>query len=128
MKTLIQQGGIGIDIIDVERFRKKIFKQNIKFYQRIFLESEIKYCLRFKSPYEHFAGKFALKESVIKSIHDKISFLDIKTSNSKYGPIVRLVGEKSKEYSFLCSISHEKKFAVAVVISSRTTKLNELGN
>ena len=119
MKTLIEKDGIGIDIIDVERFRKKIFKQNAKFYQRIFLESEIKYCLRFKSPHEHFAGKFALKESVIKSIHDKISFLDIQTSNSKHGPIVRLVGKKSKEYSFLCSISHEKKFAVAVVISSR---------
>ena len=126
MKTLIEKDGIGIDIIDVERFRKKTFKQNIKFYQRIFLESEIKYCLRFKSPYEHFAGKFALKESVIKSIHDKISFLDIKTSNSKYGPIVRLVGEKSKEYSFLCSISHEKKFAVAVVISSRPTKTKRI--
>ena len=122
MKALIEKDGVGIDIIDVERFKKKIFKQNIKFYQRIFLESEIKYCLRFKFPYEHFAGKFALKESVIKSIHDKISFLDIQTSNSKHGPSVRLVGKKSKEYSFLCSISHEKKFAVAVVISSRITK------
>ena len=122
MNTLIEKDGIGIDIIDVERFRKKIFKQNMKFYQKFFLESEIKYCLKFKSPYEHFAGKFALKESVIKSIHDKISFLDIQTSNSKYGPIIRLVGKKSKEYSFLCSISHEKKFAVAVVISSRITK------
>ena len=122
MKTLIQQDGIGIDIIDVERFRKKIFKQNIKFYQRIFLESEIKYCLKFKSPYEHFAGKFALKESVIKSIPDKISFLDIQISNSRHGPTVKLIGKKSKEYSFLCSISHEKKFAVAVVISSRVTK------
>ena len=122
MKTLIEKDGIGIDIIDVERFRKKIFKQNAKFYQRIFLESEIKYCLRFKSPHEHFAGKFALKESVIKSIRDKISFLDIQTSNSKHGPIVRLVGKKSKEYSFLCSISHEKKFAVAVVISSIIAK------
>ena len=122
MKTLIEKDGIGIDIIDVGRFRKKIFKQNIKFYQRIFLESEIKYCLKFKSPYEHFAGKFALKESVIKSIRDKISFLDIQTSNSRYGPIVRLIGKKSEKYSFLCSISHEKKFAVGVVISSRTTK------
>ena len=122
MKALIEKDGVGIDIIDVERFREKIFKRNIKFYQRIFLESEIKYCLRFKSPYEHFAGKFALKESVIKSIDDKISFLHIQTSNSKHGPIVRLVGKKSKEYSFLCSISHEKKFAVAVVISSRITE------
>ena len=122
MNILIQKDGIGIDIIDVERFTKKKIEQNIKFYQRLFLESEIKYCLRFKSPYEHFAGKFALKESVIKSIPDKISFLDIQTSNSTHGPTVKLLGKKSKQYTFLCSISHEKKFAIAVVISSRTTK------
>ena len=122
MKILTEKYGIGIDIIDIQRFSKKIFEENLTFYQKIFLESEIKYCLKFKSPYEHFAGKFALKESVIKSIDDKISFLDIQTSNSKHGPIVKLVGEKSKKYSFLCSISHEKKFAVAVVISSRIVK------
>ena len=101
---MIEKDGIGIDIIDVERFRKKIFKQNITFYRRIFLESEIKYCLKFKSPYEHFAGKFALKESVIKSISDKISFLDIQTSNSRHGPTVKLIGKKSKEYFFYCFI------------------------
>jgi len=122
MKILIEKDGIGIDIIDVQRFTKKIFKENLTFYQKIFLESEIKYCLRFKSQYEHFAGKFALKESVIKSIHDKISFLDIQTSNSKYGPTIRLLGKKAKKYSFLCSVSHEKKFAIAVVISSRIEK------
>ena len=122
MIILIQKDGIGIDIIDVERFTKKKFSQNIKFYQRIFLESEIKYCLKFKSPYEHFAGKFALKESVIKSIPDKISLLDIQTSNSKHGPTIKLLGKKSKQYSFLCSISHEKKFAIAIVISSGITK------
>ena len=122
MRILIQKDGIGIDIIDVERFTKKKFSQNIKFYQRIFLESEIKYCLKFKSPYEHFAGKFALKESVIKSIPDKISLLDIQTSNSKHGPTIKLLGKKSKQYSFLCSISHEKKFAIAIVISSGITK------
>ena len=122
MNILIQKDGIGIDIIDVERFTKKKFSQNIKFYQRIFLESEIKYCLKFKSPYEHFAGKFALKESVIKSIPDKISLLDIQTSNSKHGPPIKLLGKKSKQYSFLCSISHEKKFAIAIVISSGITK------
>ena len=122
MKKIFENFGIGIDIVEVDRFKKKKFAKNLTFYKKIFLESEIKYCLKFKSPYEHFAGKFALKESVIKSIHDEISFLDIQTSNSKHGPIVRLVGKKSKEYSFLCSISHEKKFAVAVVISSRITE------
>ena len=120
MKILTEKYGIGIDIIDIQRFSKKIFEENLTFYQKIFLESEIKYCLIFKSPYEHFAGKFALKESVVKSIPDKISFLEIQTLNSKYGPITRLLGKKAKKYTFLCSISHEKKFAIAIVISSRT--------
>ena len=122
MKILIEKDGIGIDIVDVQRFSKKIFKENLTFYQKIFVESEIKYCLRFESPYEHFAGRFALKESVIKSIPDKISFLEIQTLNSKNGPTIRLLGKKARKYSFLCSISHEKKFAVAVVISSRIKK------
>jgi len=110
--------GIGIDIIDINRFRKKKFKKNLNFYRKILSESEIKYCTKFKSPYEHFAAKFAVKESVIKSIPDKISFLDIKTSNSKHGgPIVSLSGNLDRKYSFLVSISHEKEYAIAVVIA-----------
>ena len=31
---------IGIDIIDIDRFRKKDYSNNKKFYQRIFSESE----------------------------------------------------------------------------------------
>ena len=114
--------GIGIDIVDISRFRKKKFQKNLNFYRKVLSESEIKYCTKFKSPYEHFAGKFALKESTIKSIRDKISFLDIQTSNSKYGPTISLLGKKAKKYSFLCSVSHEKKFAIAVVISYRIKK------
>ena len=109
--------GIGVDIVNINRFRKKKFQKNLNFYRKILSESEIKYCTKFKSPYEHFAAKFAIKESVIKSIPDKITFLDIKTSNSKHGPIVSLVGKSAKKYSFLASISHEKEYAIAAVIS-----------
>ena len=113
---MTQKIGIGIDIVNVSRFRKKAIKKNLSFYRKILSESEIKYCTKFKSPYEHFAGKFAVKESVIKSIPDKISFLDIKTSNSKYGkPIVNLSGNLQGKYSFLASVSHEREYAVAIV-------------
>ena len=112
---MTQKIRIGIDIVNVSRFRKKAIKKNLSFYRKILSESEIKYCTKFKSPYEHFAGKFAIKESVIKSIPDKISFLDIKTSNSKHGPIVNLVGNLADKYSFLVSASHEKEYAIAVV-------------
>ena len=117
MKKTLENFGIGIDIVEIERFRKKNYKKNKNFYKKIFSKSEIDYCLKFKDTYPHFAGKFAIKESVIKSIPDKISFLDIKTSNSKHGPIVSIIGKLAKKYSFLVSISHEKEYAIAAVIS-----------
>jgi len=59
---------IGVDIVNIERFKKKEYAKNKKFYQKIFTNSEIKYCLGFKNSSKHFAGKFAIKEAVKKSI------------------------------------------------------------
>ena len=117
MKKIFENFGIGVDIADVGRFRRKKFQKNKNFYNKILYKSEIDYCLRFKDPYTHFAGKFGIKESVIKSVQDRITFHDIVSSNSKNGPIVKLTGNASKKYSFLVSVTHEKEYAVAVAIS-----------
>ena len=115
---MIKNLGIGIDIIEVSRFRKKKYEENKNFYKKIFVKSEINYCLKFKNSAERFAGKFALKEALIKSIDRKIRFSEIETSHLKSKPIVRI--KKSREkYNFIASLSHENDFAVAVVISEK---------
>ena len=115
---MIKNLGIGIDIIEVSRFRRKKYEENRNFYKKIFVKSEINYCLKFKNSAERFAGKFALKEALIKSIDRKIRFSEIETSHLKSKPIVRI--KKSREkYNFIASLSHENDFAVAVVISER---------
>ena len=63
---MIENMEVGIDIINVNRFRNMPFEKKSSFYKKIFHENEINYCLKFKDPYTHFAGKFAIKESVIK--------------------------------------------------------------
>ena len=70
-KYLNHAFSIGIDIVNVSRFKKKPLNNNLDFYKKIFSDSEINYCKKFSSPYEHFAGKFALKEALIKSIKIK---------------------------------------------------------
>ena len=115
---MIKNLGIGIDIIEVSRFRKKQYEENKNFYKKIFVKSEINYCLKFKNSAERFAGKFALKEALIKSIDKKIRFSEIETSHLKSKPIIKI--KKSREkYNFIASLSHENDFAVAVVISER---------
>ena len=68
---------VGVDIVNIERFRKKEYDKNKKFYDKIFSKSEIQYCLSFKNNSEHFAGKFAIKEAVKKSIKENIGFKEI---------------------------------------------------
>ncbi len=119
---MFKQIGIGIDIEEVERFEKIKFEKNSKFYEKIFLPSEISYCLKYKNPYERFAGKFAIKEATVKSIQENIQLLDIETLHIKSKPNIKIKKTK-KKYKFLVSVSHEKKIAVAVVISFEENKL-----
>ena len=113
---MIENLGVGIDIIEVSRFKKKKYEENINFYKKKFVKSEINYCLKFKNYYEKFTGKFALKEALIKSISEKISFSEIETSHLNSKPVVKLLKSK-KKYRFIASLSHENDYAVAIVIS-----------
>jgi holo-[acyl-carrier protein] synthase len=118
---MIDKLGIGIDLVGVEQFKKIPYSSKPNFYKKIFLPSEIKYCLKYKNKYERFAGKFALKEAVKKSIKEKISMLDIETSHSNSKPIVRLKGKYGEKYQLLASISHENQFAIGIIISIMQT-------
>ena len=124
MKPSIKNMGIeniGIDIVDINRFKNKKFSENITFYKKIFTKSEIDYCRKYKSPYQHFAGKFAIKEAVKKSIKEKISFKEIVTNHNNSKPNITL--KKKLNYRFLVSVSHERDFAIAMVIAMNNNNL-----
>ncbi|WP_371504462.1 holo-ACP synthase [Nitrosopumilus adriaticus] len=112
---MLERLGIGIDIVEIERFSNKPYETNKNFYQKIFHDSEITNCLERKNYAECFAGKFAIKESVIKSLPISLDFLDIVINYSNSKPIVTLLN--NSHYSFLVSLTHEKLYAVSVVIS-----------
>ena len=109
---------IGIDIVSVEKFKKKEYSKNKTFYERFFSTAEIKYCLKYKNPSERFAGKFALKEALIKSLDEKIGFSEIETSHLNSKPLIS-IKQNNENYNFIASLSHENEFAVGVVISEK---------
>tara|TARA_B100000029_G_scaffold490296_1_gene549170 strand:+ start:469 stop:828 length:360 start_codon:yes stop_codon:yes gene_type:complete len=110
--------GIGIDLVEIKRFKQLLFSDNQSFYKKNFSENEINYCMKFNEPYKHFAAKFALKEALIKSIDKKIHLSQIETSHLDSKPIVRIV-KNEETYRFLASVSHENEFAIAVVICEK---------
>ena len=114
---MIKNLGIGIDIIEVSRFKRKKYEENRNFYKKIFVKSEINYCLKFKNSAERFAGKFAIKEATIKSIPEKIEPRDIEIVYVNRKTRIRLKNSLQKKYDFLVSVSHEKEFAIGIVIA-----------
>ncbi len=109
--------GVGIDIVKIDRFRKKPYHENESFYKKIFLKDEINYCLQFNDPYPHFAGKFAIKESTIKATPIKILPNEILIFYKDSKPMVKSNSFKLKDYDFSVSVSHENEFAIAIVFS-----------
>jgi holo-[acyl-carrier protein] synthase len=120
---MIEKLDVGIDIVQINRFKKLPYTQNKKFYKNIFKKSEIDYCIKFKDPYPHFAGRFAVKESVIKSIKNKIKMIDIEIIQKKSKPMIK--SSNKIPYIFHISISHDKEYAIAIVISEKVKKLNK---
>lgn len=110
---------IGIDIVEVKRFRAIPYQKDPAFYNKIFTAGEMKYCLSKDDPYPHLAARFAAKEAVLKCLRSTIyKVKDVEVVNDKKGvPSVRVCGPKSLVASrFLVSLSHTKDQATAIAI------------
>jgi holo-[acyl-carrier protein] synthase len=59
--------GIGTDLCDCDRIAAMIERHGDTFLQRVFTPAEIEYCSRHRMAAEHFAGRWAVKEAVLKA-------------------------------------------------------------
>lgn len=114
---MIENIGIGIDIVDIKKFKNISFQSHKSLYKKIFFISEINYCLNFNNPSEHFAGIFAAKEALIKSINYKLSIEKIEVKHHNKKPYFVLHSSKLKFLNFKLSISHDTNIAIACVVS-----------
>jgi len=119
--------GIGTDIVEVKRMKKKILKE--KFILKVFTQKEIEYCNSKSQPAQHYAARFAAKESYMKAIgtgwSNSAKFEEIEIINDEKGtPEIILHGgtseyfENSSFSKILLSLSHTKRQAVAFVVIS----------
>lgn len=118
--------GSGIDIIEIDRIRNAINKNN-RFIERIFTENEILYIESKNNSANTIAGLFAAKEAVSKALGSGISgfkWTDIEVYSESSGkPSIRLY-KKAKEQAekkgisnIYISISHSKNDAIAFAIA-----------
>ncbi|MCP5050041.1 MAG: holo-ACP synthase [bacterium] len=118
--------GIGVDIVDIPRI-KKLLDKGDRFLEKVFHETEIRYCQSKHRREVHLAARFASKEAFFKALGTGwrygMRWEDIVVENDSLGkPVINLSG-KTQDYfqaqdfsSIHLSISHTQDYAVAFVV------------
>jgi holo-[acyl-carrier protein] synthase len=120
--------GIGTDITECLRIAQMIERHGELFITRVYTEHEIEYCQCRKQATQHFAGRWAAKEAVLKALgtgwRRGISWRDVEIRNDPSGkPTVALRGgardvvEELGITEMLISISHCRSHATAYALA-----------
>ena len=120
--------GIGTDITECLRIAQMIERHGELFITRVYTPDEIQYCQSRKQSTQHFAGRWAAKEAVLKAVgtgwRRGISWRDVEIKNERGGkPTVALhaglrdVADELGIGQILVSISHCRSHATAYALA-----------
>ena len=120
--------GIGTDIVECLRIGRMIERHGELFLTRIYTDREIRYCQSRKRAMEHFAGRWAAKEAILKCLGtgwtNGLCWTDMEVRNEpRGGPKVYLAGaakERALELRIadvLLTISHCRAYATAYALA-----------
>ena len=122
--------GLGTDNIEIVRIGQMVERHGEAFLNRVYTPDEVRYCQRRKSSYQHFAGRWAAKEAVMKTLGTGwirgVHWQDIEVQSQRSGrPVINIrggAGEKAEELGIdevLITISHCRSYATATAIAVR---------
>jgi len=118
--------GIGVDIVEINRIKQAINKHQ-RFKKRFFTAAENEYCESKADSMQHYAGRFAAKEAVVKALgtgFKGFKWQSIEVINIASGkPVVKLndkaslIADELGIKEIMISISHSDNYAVAQAVA-----------
>lgn len=120
--------GHGVDLVDIARFERTLANHPERFLERCFTAGEQRYAEGDRRRVERLAGRFAVKEAVLKALgtgwRHGIAWTDIETLPDGAGrPVVTLTGQALRFArdagvdQWWVSISHTDQHALASAIA-----------
>jgi len=112
------------------RIESAVTQWGERFLGRIFTPREREYCSKFRDPYLHLAGRFAVKEAVFKALgtgwRRGVAWKDIETTNAPSGqPQVSVTGRTAALLrdlggdTIFVTISHDTDYSIGQVVIAR---------
>jgi holo-[acyl-carrier protein] synthase len=117
----------GVDLVHCPRIARILKEHDERFLKRVYTDAERAYCLDCRDPVIRLAGRFAVKEAVMKLLgtgwRGGVEWTDIETLPDPLGkPLVTLHGPTAALAQtlgisqILISISHSGEYALASAI------------
>lgn len=124
----MQVYGIGTDIVECLRIANMIERHGELFIGRVYTQYEIDYCRKRRAATQHYAGRWAAKEAVLKALGTGwikgISWRDVEVRNERGGkPTIALAGGAKQRCvdanitEMQISISHCRSHATAYALA-----------
>lgn len=119
--------GVGMDLVKRGRIEQALERHGERFLKRIFTEGERRYSEKMPHAPLHFAGMWAIKESIVKALgtgfRDGIAWRHIEVSHDPLGkPLVTLTGKAKERADALnvsrihASITHDTDWSAAQIV------------
>ena len=120
--------GIGTDIVECLRIAQMIERHGELFVGRVYTPHEIEYCSTRKAATQHYAGRWAAKEAVLKALGTGwirgVSWRDVEVRNEQGGKPTIALGGGAREIcervgiaEMHISISHCRSHATAYALA-----------
>jgi len=120
-------GGIGTDMVEIDRLARIVDRKGVRFLQRVFTAGELAYCSGRSNPYPCLAARFAAKEAVLKALGSGLEgcrWTDVEVIRKGSAPPEIILsggaGRRAEEAGIervLISISHDRGRAIAFALA-----------
>jgi holo-[acyl-carrier protein] synthase len=119
---------LGMDLVQIKRLEAVLARRGQRFVERVFTPAERRYCESRARPATHFAGRFAVKEAVMKALGTGwargVRWRDIEVRRGGSGPpelvlhgaTAGIARQRSIERIHI-TITHDAGLAAAVAVA-----------
>ncbi|MFQ5795894.1 MAG: holo-ACP synthase [Candidatus Bipolaricaulia bacterium] len=116
--------GVGIDLVEVPRFKRIVDKRGDRFLARVFTPAELDHCFNKKRTFESLAARFAAKEAFVKAIGgwNGLGWKQIEVKNKPSGqPYLEIHGDEQSRFGTIhLSLTHTERYAIAQIVVVRS--------
>ena len=122
--------GLGLDLARIERVQDVLERRGKRAIERLFTAGEQAYCERRKERWTHYAGRFAVKEAVMKVLgtgwRHGVRWVDVEVVREPgeaprvvlHGEAAR-IAERKRIGTIHVTITHDAGIAAAVAVAER---------